>query len=91
MRTKLSWVQSNAADPLGDETGILASCYTAVRTATTCEQKLAGPLVGSHQVIIDGLARLLAQFKSDGSSGLLLSHGSAIRGVSRQRRRPRPG
>src|ERR1700730_6422712 len=40
MRPKQPRVQSNAADPFEDETGILAGCHTAVRTAAV-EQKLA--------------------------------------------------
>jgi len=51
-------------------------------SAVPGEQKLAGPLVGSPQVIIDGLAGLLAQFKSDRSPGFLLPHRCAIRRVS---------
>ena len=46
------------------------------------EQELAGPLVGGLQIIIDGLAGLVTQFKSDGPSGFLLSDGSAIRRVA---------
>jgi hypothetical protein len=47
----------------------LAGGHVAVRTATTCKQELAGPLVGSLQIIIYRLAGLLAQFKSDGPPG----------------------
>jgi hypothetical protein len=79
MGPKQPWVQSNAPDPLGDEASILARRHPAVRTATTCEQKLAGPLVGGRQIIIDGLAGQLAQFKSDGPPGFLLSDSCAIR------------
>jgi hypothetical protein len=82
MGPKQPWVQSNAPDPFGDEAGILARRHAAVRTATTCEQKLARPLVGGRQIIIDGLAGLLAQFKSDGPPGFLLSDGCAIRRVA---------
>jgi hypothetical protein len=45
MRPKQSRVQSNAAYPFGDETGILAGCHTAVRTAAG-EQELAGKFSG---------------------------------------------
>src|ERR1700692_3516827 len=82
MRPEQPWVQSNAADPLGNEPRILAGGYARVRTATTCEQELAGPLVGGLQIIIDGLAGLFAQFKSDGPPGFLLPDRCAIRRVS---------
>jgi hypothetical protein len=60
----------------------LAGGQAGVHAATTREQELAGPLVGSLQVIVDGLAGLLAQFKSDGVSGFLLSDGRTIRRVA---------
>ena len=41
-----SRVQSNAADPLGDEAGILAGCHAAARPALAGKQELAGPLAG---------------------------------------------
>jgi len=56
----------------------LAGGHAGVRTATTSEQELALPLVRSLQIIIDGLAGLFAQFKSDRPSGFLLSDGCAI-------------
>jgi len=81
MRPEQPGVQSDAADPLGDKAGILARCHVAVGTTTTGEQELAGLLVGSLQIVIDGLAGLLAQFKSDGPPGFLLPDGCAIRRV----------
>ena len=41
-----SRVQSNAADPLGDEAGILAGCHTAARSAMAGKQELARPFAG---------------------------------------------
>ena len=46
------------------------------------EQELAGPLVGSLQIVIDGLAGLIAQFKPDRPPGFLLPDGCAIRCVA---------
>src|SRR4029079_16179301 len=46
MRTKQPRVQPDASDPFGDETGILASCHTSVRTAMAGEQELAGLFAG---------------------------------------------
>ena len=42
MRPKQPRVESDAADPLGDEAGILAGCHAAVRPAMAGEQELAG-------------------------------------------------
>src|SRR5437762_6987502 len=94
MSPKQPRVQPDAADPLRYEARILAGRHAGVRTATTREQELAGGLVGSLEIIIDGLTALIAQFKSDGPSGLLLSDGCAIRGVARcshRQRHLRPG
>ncbi|MGA2999597.1 hypothetical protein [Bradyrhizobium sp.] len=55
-----SRVQSNAADPLRDEAGILSGRHAAVGAAMAGEQGFAGSLVGGLQIIIDGLASLIA-------------------------------
>src|ERR1700694_719400 len=82
MRSEQPWVQPNAADPLRNESGILARCHVAVRTATAGEQELAGPFASGLQVVIDRLAGLFAQFKSNGSASFLFSGRCAIGRVS---------
>jgi hypothetical protein len=52
--------------------------YAAVVTATATEQILAWFLASGFDVIVDGLPRLLRQFKPDGPTGLLLPHCCAI-------------
>lgn len=42
-----SRVQSHAADPLGDEAGVLAGGHTTVGAAMAGEQELAGPFAGN--------------------------------------------
>jgi hypothetical protein len=78
MRPEQPWVQPDASDPLRHEPGILARHHIAVGTATAGEQELAGPFASGLQVVIDRLAGLFAQFKSDGSPGFLLSDRCAI-------------
>src|SRR5579859_2744147 len=56
MGSEQPWVQPNAADPLRNESSILARCHVAVRTATAGEQELAGPFASGLQVVIDRLA-----------------------------------
>ena len=82
MRPEQPWVKSNAADPLGHEPCILACCHVAVRTTTAREQELAGPFAGGPQIVIDRLAGLLAQFKSDWPPGFLLPDGCSIHRVA---------
>ena len=60
----------------------MACCHVAVRTATAGEQELAGPFAGGPQVIIDRLAGLLAQFKSDRPPSFPLPDSCAIRRVA---------
>jgi len=60
----------------------VARCHAAFCTAATSEQELAGPLVGDFQIVIDRLAGLFGQFKSDWPSRLLLSHRCTVRRVS---------
>src|SRR5712675_767519 len=79
---KKPWVQPNIANPLGNEARIVARCFAAFCTAATSEQELAGPLVGDFQIVIDRLAGLFGQFKSDWPSRLLLSHRCTVRRVS---------
>jgi hypothetical protein len=81
VRPKQPWVQPDAPDPLGNEARILACGHAGFGTTTTSEQELAGPFVVRLQIIIDGLAGLLAQFKSDGPAGFLLLDRCAIRRV----------
>jgi hypothetical protein len=50
----------------------------AFGVTTTRKQELAGPFVGDFQIVVDRLAGLFAQFKSDRSSGLLLSDCGAV-------------
>src|SRR4051794_22291186 len=82
MRPKQLGVQSDAADPLGDEASILAGCHAAARATMPGEQELSGALAGGGQIIIDRLAGLFAQFKSDRPPGFLLTDGCAIRRVA---------
>jgi hypothetical protein len=72
MRPEQPVVQSNAADALGDEAGILPGRYAVAGTAMAGEQEFARPLVGGLQIVIDRLAGLLAQFKSDRPPRFLL-------------------
>ena len=52
MRAEQPWIQSNTADPLGDQAGILSGRHAAVGTAMASEQELAGPLVSGLQIVI---------------------------------------
>ena len=82
MRPEQPRVQSNAADPLGDEPGILAGGHIAVGAAMAGEQELARPFAGGLQIIINCLTGLIAQFKSYRPPGFLLPDGCAIRCIA---------
>src|ERR1700731_4882698 len=74
-------VEPDAPNPLGDEPGILAGGHTAVCATMAGEQELARPFAGGLQIIINGLAGLIAQFEPDRPSSFLLPDGSAIRRI----------
>ena len=82
MGSKQPRVQSGAPDPLRNKASILAGRHTGLWTTTTREQELAGSFVAGLQVIIDGLACLLTQFKSDRSTRFPLSNRCAIRRIA---------
>ena len=63
MGPKQPRVQSGASDPLRNKASILAGRHSGLGTTTTREQELAGSFVGGLEVIIDGLAGLLAQIQ----------------------------
>ena len=79
MRSILPRIQPDTTDPIRYQARILACGDTCFGTAASCEQELAGPFVGGLHIIIDRLASLFAQFKSDRSAGLLLAYSCAIR------------
>jgi hypothetical protein len=68
----LERVEPSAADPLGDEAGILSSGQMLVRTGAPLEQALPKPSARSAQVVVERLARHLSQLEPDGSTGLAL-------------------
>ena len=52
--------------------------HAAAVITTAAEQKFARLLASGLDIIVDGLPRLLRQFKPDGPTGLLLPHCGAI-------------
>jgi hypothetical protein len=73
---------SEADIGIRDPASILTGRHIVLGTTTTREQELAGSFVAGLQVLIDGLAGLLAQFKSDRPTSFLLSNRCAIRRVA---------
>jgi hypothetical protein len=67
-------IEPNARNSFRDEPRILARRHRLSGPPPAGEQELAGLLVGSLQVAIDGLAGLLRQFESDRVAGLFLAH-----------------
>ena len=65
-------VEANRCNLARDEPSILPGRHAAAVITTATEQKFAGFLASGFDVIVDGLPRLLRQFKPDGPPGLLL-------------------
>src|SRR5215471_16924313 len=67
-------VQSDARNPFPDKTRVLPCRHGLAGPPAACEQKFAGLLARRLEVVINGLAGLLRQFKSDQTPSLSLMH-----------------
>jgi hypothetical protein len=63
MRTVQGWVQSNAANPVGNKPRILPRCHATSRTSPAAEQKLAVVLAGCSEVVVECLSGLLGHLE----------------------------
>src|SRR3984893_2541584 len=82
MGAKRTGIEPNAADPIGDQTGILTRRHALPRPSMSAEQELARFLAGGSQVVVNGLPGLLGDFEPDRNARLFLPDGGAIDGVS---------
>jgi hypothetical protein len=71
-------VEADPCNPAGDKPSILPGGHAAVVITAAAEEKLARLLTSGFDVIVNGLPRLLRQFKPDGPTRLLLSYRRAI-------------
>ena len=71
-------VQTNAGNPLADQSGILSRRYRSIPPATAAEEEFAGLFLGGGDVIVDRLSGLFCHLELDRLARLLLPHGSAI-------------
>ena len=67
-------VQSDARNPFPDNACVLPCRHGLAGLPAACEQKFAGLLARRLEVVINGLAGLLRQFKSDRTPSLSLTH-----------------
>jgi hypothetical protein len=71
-------VQTNAGNPLADQSGVLSRRNRLIPPATAAEEKFAGLFPGGSEVIVDRLSGLFRHLELDRLARLLLPHGSAI-------------
>src|SRR4030095_11791394 len=62
-----------ADEPIGHESSILTRRHAAPRL-WTCEKEFAKPLARDLEIIVNCLARMFGQLKSNWSPGLSLAH-----------------
>jgi hypothetical protein len=74
MRSELSWIEVNAADPPRDEARILARGQRPIRASATRKQALPRLEAAAAKIVVERLPGLLSQFEPDGPSGLLLAN-----------------
>ena len=82
MRGVLERVQADAADPLADETSILACRQLQIGSATACEQALAKLSTADPKVIVHRLPRHFGQLESNRAAGLPLPYVGAVNRVT---------
>src|SRR5262245_57741569 len=78
MSGKLARVETDAADPLGDQPRILARRQRPIEVPATWEQVVASLAIGVAKVVIEGLPRRLGQLKANGPAGLPLSDSGPV-------------
>ncbi|NJO32491.1 MAG: hypothetical protein HC869_04535 [Rhodospirillales bacterium] len=82
MRGVLDRVQSDAADPLTDETSVLACRQMPIRPTTAWEQALADLSVADPKVVVDSLPRYFGQLETNRPTGLPLSDVGSVNRMS---------
>jgi hypothetical protein len=82
MRSELSWIEVNAADPPRDEARILARGQRPIRASATRKQALPRLEAAAAKIVVERLPGLLSQFEPDGPSGLLLANVGPVDGVA---------
>src|SRR5215475_5775743 len=79
---KLARVETDAADPFGDQSRILSRRQRPIEVPATWEQVVASLAIGVAKVIIEGLPRRLGQLKANGPAGLPLSDIGPVLGIA---------
>jgi hypothetical protein len=82
VRGVFAWVQADAADPLTDETSVLACRQMPIRPTTAWEQALAGLSIADPKVIVNSLPRYFGQLEANRPTGLPLSDVGSVNCVS---------
>jgi hypothetical protein len=65
VRPKEPWVQTDAGNPLPDQSGILSRRDRSIPPATAAEDKFAGLFPGGSEVIVDRLSGLFRHLELD--------------------------
>jgi hypothetical protein len=82
MRRVFEQVETDAADPLGNEARILPGGQMLIRATAAREQALARLPVGDPQIVVQCLPRHLCQFEPNGPTCLPLADVGSIDGVA---------
>src|SRR5215471_5808242 len=82
MRSELERVESNPADPFGDQPRILSRGQRMIRAAPTGEQVFPWSVAARAQILVQRLPRDLRQLEPDGPTSLPLADIGAVDGVA---------
>src|SRR5436190_13024855 len=82
MRGVLEWIETDAADPLCNQAGVLPGGQKCIRTPAAWEQALPRFTTADTQIVIQCLPRNLRHFEPDWSTRFLLAHVGAAHGIA---------
>ena len=82
VRTELQRIKTDTGDPFANQSRVLSRRQAAPGTAAPGKQEITSFPAGHPQVFIKGQPRLLCQFETNGSAGLLLPDCRTIESVA---------
>jgi len=82
VRSELQRVKTNAGDPLANQARILPGRQTAIGPPPASEQELSRSSASDPQMLVDGMPGLFGQLEPNRTTGLFLTNGSPVEGVT---------
>src|SRR5207302_2102298 len=85
MSAEPAGIEANARDPPGDQACVLPCCDAPAPSTAAAEQEVARLSTGGANVVVDCMASVLGDLKSNRQTGLLLAYHGSIDRISMRR------